>query len=71
MIKKRVTADRNIDRVIALCNEMIELADLGLECHLDDDCGVFYSALRDSAYKIRRLAKSERVRHDTISESFS
>ncbi|MBT3226613.1 MAG: hypothetical protein HN580_28810 [Deltaproteobacteria bacterium] len=65
MIKKQATAYRNIEKVIALCNEMIELADLGDDFYLDDDSGVFYSALRDSAYKIRRLAKNEMVRHES------
>lgn len=52
---------RNIEKVIALCNEMLELANVG-EGRLEEDCSVFYSALRDSAYKIRRLAKNELIR---------
>lgn len=69
MTKKRISADRNIDKVIALCNEMIQLADNGADCYLDDHCGVFYSALRDSAYKIRRLARNEQIRHETGTQS--
>lgn len=68
MKKKRVTADSNIKKVIALCNEMITLADCSDDSHLDDDCGVFNNALRDSAYKIRRLAKNELARHETIQQ---
>jgi len=66
MAKKKPTVDGNIEKVIDLCNEMIRLADLGDDAHLDDDCCVFTSALRDSAYKIRRLAKNELVRHESI-----
>ncbi len=64
MPNKSAKADRNIERVIGLCNEMIELADASDDYHLDDDCDVFYSALRNSAFKIRRLAKNEQVRHE-------
>ncbi|MCP4756444.1 MAG: hypothetical protein GY866_36735 [Proteobacteria bacterium] len=64
MAKKQEAANQNIEKVIALCNEMLELADLGENYNLDDDCGVFYGALRDAAYKIRRLAKNELVRHE-------
>lgn len=64
MEKKQATAGRNIEKVISLCNEMIDLADLGEDNRLNDDSGVFYRALRDSAYKIRRLAKNEMVRFE-------
>lgn len=69
MVKRRLTIAGNIDRVIALCNEMIELADHSTDCHLDDSGAVFYSVLRDSAYKIRRLAKNERIRHEIVMQS--
>ncbi|MCP4757796.1 MAG: hypothetical protein GY866_43610 [Proteobacteria bacterium] len=64
MAKKRETASRNLEKVIALSNEMLELADLGDNYRLDDGCGVVFGTLRDSAYNIRRLAKSELVRHE-------
>ncbi len=63
MTKNQVSINSNIKKVIALCNEMIKLADLGDDYHQNDN-GVFYGAVRDSAYKIRRLAKSELVRHE-------
>ena len=65
MVKKQVKAHRNIEKVITLCNEMIELADLGEDFSLNNDISVFYHAVRDSAYRIRRLAKNEIVRHES------
>ena len=64
MPTKRITADQNIDKVIALCNDLIEMADLGEDSRLDNCCDIFYNALRDSAYKIRRMAKLEHIRHE-------
>jgi hypothetical protein len=65
MVKKQAAAQQSIEKVIALCNEMIELADLDEDFYLNNDSSVFYSAVRDSAYKIRRLAKNEIVRHES------
>ena len=63
MTQKHVTANRNLEKVVAYCSEMLELADLGDNYRTDDGCGVVYGALRDSAYKIRRLAKEELAKH--------
>lgn len=63
MAKKQVTANINLEKVIACCNEMLELADLGDNYRTDDGCGVVYGTLRDSAYKIRKLAKDELAKH--------
>ncbi|MBU2513713.1 hypothetical protein KJ966_20425 [bacterium] len=63
MNKRRKLAEQNIEKVITLCTNMLELADLGDQDRLDDGCGVVFGALRDSAYKIRRLAKNELTRH--------
>jgi len=65
MAKKQETASSNIEKVIVFCNEMIKIADLGDNNRLDDDGDVFYRSLRDSAYKIRRLAKNELVRYES------
>jgi hypothetical protein len=56
-------ANRHLEAVIALCGEMLELADLGDHFRADYRCGVVFGTLRDSAYKIRRLAKDELHRH--------
>lgn len=64
MDDKKSTADRNLEKVIAYCAEMLELADLGDNYRNDDGCGVVFGALRDSAYKIRKLARDELARHE-------
>ena len=42
---------------------MIELADLGDGARKDVGCGVLYGLLRDSAYKIRKVAGQEKEDH--------
>jgi len=42
---------------------MLDLADQGDAVREDSGCGVLYGVLRDSAYKINRLAESEREAH--------
>lgn len=64
MSKAQISANRNLESVIALCGEMLELADLGDYNRLDDLCGVVYGTMRDSAYKIQKLAKDELARHE-------
>ncbi len=63
--------DDNLRKVIQLCHEMLELADYGDKCRADSGCGVVYGTLRDVAYKIRRLAKSELAQHDSKLEEES
>ena len=53
----------NIVKVIRLSRDMMLLADLGDQSRLDGSCGVLYGTLRDSAYKLRRLAEQEIKRH--------
>ncbi len=57
--------DKNLKKVVALCYEMLELADHGDKFRVDDGCGVVYGALRDVAYKIRRLAEKEISLHNS------
>jgi len=56
-------ADKNLKKIIALCYEMLELADHGDKFRSDDGCGVVYGSLRDVAYKIRQMAEQELSRH--------
>jgi len=63
MVKTQDNANQNLERLIALCSEMLELADLGDHYRLDDGCGIVFGSLRDSAYKIRNQAKEELARH--------
>ncbi|MBU2490210.1 MAG: hypothetical protein KKA60_12535 [Proteobacteria bacterium] len=54
--------DENLSRVIDLCYQMLELADHGDKLRRDAGSGVVYAALRDAAYKVRKLAKKEQAR---------
>lgn len=42
---------------------MLKLADQGDIDREDIDCGILYGVLRDSAYKLKRLAEVERAKH--------
>ncbi len=55
--------DNNLNSVINLCRDMLALADLGDTIRLDAGCGAVYGSLRDNAYKLRKLAEEELVRH--------
>ena len=55
--------DRNINKTIALANEMIELADRGDADREDVGCGILYGVLRDSAFKLKKLAETEKRNH--------
>ena len=57
------TADDNLREVIRICQSMIDMANLGDAQRKDIGCGVVYGALRDDAYKIRKLAHKELSRH--------
>jgi hypothetical protein len=55
--------DQNIIRTIELSEEMIRLADQGDAQREDTGCGILYGVLRDSAYKLLKLAQEEKKRH--------
>lgn len=55
--------DHNIKLTIALTQEMIRLADQGDADREDTGCGILYGMLRDSAYKLWRMAEEEKKRH--------
>jgi hypothetical protein len=42
---------------------MIQLANTGDEQREDTGCGILYGVVRDSAYKIRKLAETEQHNH--------
>jgi hypothetical protein len=60
MMKK---CDENIRRTLDLVDRMAEIANEGDMDREDSGCGVLYGVLRDSAYKIRKLAEEEREAH--------
>ncbi len=55
--------DDNLKNLISLCGQMLDLADRGDAERTDAGCGVVYGTLRDSAYKMRQMAKSELQKH--------
>lgn len=55
--------NENLIEVIRLTRQMMVLADLGDEQRPDEGCGVLFGTLRDSAYKLRKLAERERDLH--------
>lgn len=55
--------DEVLMKTIEMASRMLGLADEG-DAHRDDNgCGVLYGLVRDSAYKIRRLAEAEKDAH--------
>ncbi len=46
-----------------LAAELLVLADSGDQNRDDDGCGILFGVIRDSAYKIRKLALRERIAH--------
>lgn len=50
-------------KTIHLTKEMLALADEGDRDRNDDSCGILYGILRDTAYKVRKLAEEECNKH--------
>ena len=55
--------DRNIQSTLKLDQDMIKIADKGDVEREDIGCGILYGVLRDSAYKVKKLAEEEKVKH--------
>lgn len=55
--------NENLKRTIRLTREMLALADEGDRDRNDDSCGILYGILRDTAYRLRDLAKIECDKH--------
>jgi hypothetical protein len=53
----------HIAKTLKLVEEMILLADQGDADRKDNGCGILYGVLRDSAYKLKKLAEDEKVNH--------
>lgn len=56
--------NENIRRCLRLADEMIALADDGDRDRVDESCAVLYGILRDTGYRIKRLAEEECARHE-------
>lgn len=57
------TCNKNIEMTLDLARKMLELAQSGDDYREDSGCGVLFGVLRDSAYKIIKLAEAEKSAH--------
>jgi hypothetical protein len=55
--------NNHIRRTIELTIEMIEISEKGDADREDAGCGILYGVLRDSAYKLRKMAEVEKQAH--------
>ena len=55
--------DESISKTFKLVEAMLDLADKGDAVRQDDGCGILYGVIRDSAFKIKKLAEAERDAH--------
>ena len=52
-----------IKKALDVVENMLKLADEGDAVREDVGCGILYAVMRDSAYKIKKLAEAEREAH--------
>ena len=52
-----------IEDTLKLVMSMLSLSDQGDAVREDDGCGILYGVLRDSAYKIKKMAETEKENH--------
>ena len=57
------SCDENIKKTFQLADHMIELANKGDADREDVGCGILYGILRDSGYKLKKLAEKEKKIH--------
>ena len=57
------SCDQNIHETLLLAERMIDLADRGDQDREDVGCGIMYGILRDSAYKLKKVAEKEKKAH--------
>ncbi len=55
--------DQSIKKTFQLVDNMLSLADEGDAMREDDGCGILYGVVRDSAFKIKKLAEAEKQAH--------
>jgi hypothetical protein len=55
--------DKSIKKTLGLVDTMLELADEGDAVREDSGCGVLFGVLRDSAFKLKKLAEAEKDAH--------
>jgi len=57
------SCDKNIQQTLQLTEEMINLANKGDADREDTGCGILYGVMRDSAYKLKKIAEEEKEKH--------
>ena len=57
------SCDNNIKDTIQLAKDMIDLANKGDLEREDTGCGILYGVLRVCAYKLKKLAETEKENH--------
>ena len=57
------SCNENIEKAIALSEAMIDLANSGDMDREDVGCGILYGILRDTAYRIKKIAEAEKAAH--------
>lgn len=55
--------NQHITQALQLAEQMLNLADQGDTDREDNGCGILYGVLRDSAFKLRKLAEEEKRSH--------
>jgi hypothetical protein len=55
--------DKSIRKTLEMVKAMLEIADQGDAVREDTGCGVLYGVVRDSAYRIKKLAEVEKEAH--------
>jgi hypothetical protein len=55
--------DKSIRKTLEMVKAMLEVADQGDAVREDTGCGVLYGVVRDSAYRIKKLAEAEKEAH--------
>ena len=55
--------DKSIRKTLEMVKIMLEVADQGDAVREDTGCGVLYGVVRDSAYRIKKLAEAEKEAH--------
>ena len=53
----------NLKKLIQMTRDMLALSDEGDRDRNDDTCGIIYGILRDTGYRLRKLAEEERQKH--------
>ena len=55
--------DENIKKTLELVQDMIKIADTGDAYREDAGCGILFGIVRDSAFRIKKLAEEEKQKH--------